>query len=85
MLATLKNKITGFMIWNQIRRQNMERGDQLIETLGTILIAVVILYIFRTSLSDLFKSTLEAVSAKVTDLFNTNVSGTGGASDPVNP
>ena len=48
-----------------------ERGDQLLQTIGIIAIAVAILIIFRHSLIDLFNSALETTTNAVTNLFNT--------------
>lgn len=52
-------------------RAKKERGDQLLQTIGIIAIAVAILIIFRHSLIDLFNSALETTTNAVTNLFNT--------------
>ncbi len=47
--------------------EEREPGDQLVEVLGVIIIAVVILFIFRSQLVDLFNAAMNTVKTKVTN------------------
>lgn len=49
---------------------DVESGDHLVEVLGTIIIAVVILIFFREKITDLFKNMITETSNKVNNLFN---------------
>lgn len=49
-----------------------EKGDHLLEVLGTIIIAVVILILFKDSITNIFKNALGQTTNSVNDLF-TNV------------
>ena len=72
MLSRIKNFV--------VRKQNqfalrmagvkMEDGDHLLEVLGTIIIAVVILIFFRKQIVDLFNSAMTSTNTKVNNLFN---------------
>lgn len=72
MLSRVKNFV--------VRKQNqfalrmagvkMEDGDHLLEVLGTIIIAVVILIFFRKQIVDLFNSAMTSTNTKVNNLFN---------------
>ena len=80
MVKTLGNKITSTKnrIFNYIAckqcgvtvEAKKEDGDHLVEVLGTIIIAVVILVFFRQQIVDLFNDMMDSVSQKTTDLFN---------------
>lgn len=71
MLSRVKNFV--------VRKQNqfalrmagvkMEDGDHLLEVLGTIIIAVVILIFFRKQIVDLFNSAMTSTNTKVNNLF----------------
>lgn len=50
-----------------------EQGDHLLEVLGTIIIAVVILIFFRKQIIDLFNGAISKTTNSVSDMF-TNVS-----------
>ena len=72
MLSRVKNFV--------VRKQNqfalrmagvkMEDGDHLLEVLGTIIIAVVILIFFRKQIFELFNSAMTSTNTKVNNLFN---------------
>ena len=47
----------------------MEDGDHLVEILGTIIIAVVILIFFRDQITDMFDNLMSQTNTKVTELF----------------
>lgn len=49
-----------------------EQGDHLLEVLGTIIIAVVILIFFRAQIIDLFNSAISNTTQSVSNMF-TNV------------
>lgn len=53
----------------------MEDGDHLVEILGTIIIAVVILIFFREQITDMFNDMMNQTETKVNALF-TNVTST---------
>jgi len=48
----------------------LEAGDQLLEVLGIIIIAVVILIFFRKQIIDLFKNAMTNTNTKIQGLFN---------------
>lgn len=50
-------------------RNEVERGDHLLEVLGTIIIAVVILVMFREKLTNLFSDALNKTTNQVTEMF----------------
>jgi len=52
-----------------------EHGDHLLEVLGTIIIAVVILIFFRAQIIDLFNGAISNTTKSVNDMF-TNVNTT---------
>ena len=47
-----------------------EQGDHLLEVLGTIIIAVVILIFFRQQIIDLFNGAISKTTNSVSDMFN---------------
>ena len=47
-----------------------EEGSQLIEVLGTIIVAVVLLILFKDKIKSLFSNTLNTTDTKVNGLFN---------------
>lgn len=48
-----------------------ERGDHLVEVLGTIIVAVVLLFLFRNQLKNIFTGALSSTSDATNQLFNT--------------
>lgn len=48
-----------------------ERGDHLVEVLGTIIVAVVLLFLFRNQLKNIFTGALSSISDATNQLFNT--------------
>lgn len=46
-----------------------EEGSQLIEVLGTIIVAVVLLILFKDKIKSLFNNTLTTTDESVTNLF----------------
>lgn len=50
--------------------QEVERGDHLLQVLGTIIIAVVILILFKDTIVNIFKSALGKTTNSVDGLFN---------------
>lgn len=56
-------------------RNEVERGDHLLEVLGTIIIAVVILVMFREKLTNLFSDALNKTTNQVTEMFGNMVEG----------
>lgn len=51
-----------------------EKGDHLLEVLGTIIIAVVILVLFKSAILNIFTSALNNTTSSVSNLFS-NVTG----------
>lgn len=49
-----------------------ERGDHLIEVLGTIVVAIVLLFLFRGQLMNIFNTATEKTNNSVTNLFDGN-------------
>ena len=49
---------------------NMEAGDHLLEGLGTIIIAVVILILFKSAILNIFTSALNNTTTSVSNLFS---------------
>ena len=58
-------------------REEREDGDHLLEVLGAIIIAVVILFFFREQIIEIFRNAMGKVGTKVDNMFN-DVSTTGG-------
>ncbi len=56
-------------------RNEVERGDHLLEVLGTIIIAVVILVMFREKLTNLFSDALNKTTNQVTEMFGNMTEG----------
>lgn len=54
-----------------------ERGDHLVEVLGTILVALVLLAIFREKLIEEIKEVMKNLSDKFGELFGDATSGAG--------
>lgn len=52
-----------------IRDEKKEKGDHLVEVLGTVIIAVVLLILFRKQIGALFNNALNQTSNKTTNLF----------------
>ena len=48
-----------------------EPGDHLLEVLGTIIIAVVLLALFKDKIKEIFTTALGTTSGRVNDLFET--------------
>jgi len=51
-------------------RAKKEKGDHLLEVLGTIIIAVVILILFKNSIVNIFTNALNNTTSSVNNLFN---------------
>lgn len=49
---------------------NKEKGDHLVEVLGTIIVAVVLLFLFRNQLKNIFTSALNSTGTATNELFN---------------
>ena len=47
-----------------------EEGSHLLEVLGTIIIAIVILVIFKGQIVNIFNNAMEQTSTQVSNLFN---------------
>lgn len=83
MVKTLSNKITSTKnrLFNYIAckqcgvtvEAKKEDGDHLVEILGTIIIAVVVLFIFRDRIIALFNSMMNKTDGAATNLFNKTV------------
>lgn len=50
-------------------KAEMENGDHLIEVLGTIIIAIVLLVLFRSQVTALFKQILQQTTNRAGELF----------------
>lgn len=70
-LSYAKNKALNYIACKQCGVK-MEDGDHLVEILGTIIIAVVILIFFRQQVTDMFNNMMNQTNTKVDQLF-TNV------------
>lgn len=70
-LAYAKNKALNYIACKQCGVK-MEDGDHLVEILGTIIIAVVILIFFREQITQMFNNMMTQTNTKVDQLF-TNV------------
>lgn len=75
-MKTLKNFATKFQNGLMMKMAGVttevEKGDHLLEVLGTIIIAIVILIMFKDSITNIFKSALGETTNSVNGLF-TNV------------
>lgn len=54
--------------------KKMERGDQIVEILGIIIVAVVILFLFRDKVKSIFETLLTTVQNNLNTLFNGKLS-----------
>ena len=70
-IRNVKNRALNYIACKQCGVK-MEAGDHLVEILGTIIIAVVILIFFREQITDMFNNMMNQTETKVNDLF-TNV------------
>jgi len=68
MFNSLCSKVTCALV-----TRKKENGDHLIEILGVILIAIIILFIFRDQIQAIFKKLLTTISAQIDALFNNGV------------
>ena len=57
-----------------LSERKMERGDQIVEVLGIIIVAVVILFIFKDKVSEIFNNIMGTVFDKLKALFGTGTS-----------
>ena len=83
MVKTLSNKITSTKnrLFNYITckqcgvtvEAKKEDGDHLVEVLGTIIIAIVVLFIFRDQIVALFTKMMNGVSNSADSLFNKGI------------
>ena len=69
MIVGLENKYM-FRMAGVDTAQEVERGDHLLEVLGTIIIAVVILILFKDTIVNIFRSALGKTTNSVDGLFN---------------
>lgn len=67
MFQNAKAKISNYVM---CKAAGVECGDHLVEVLGTIIIAVVILIFFRAQITNLFNNMIQETSNKVNNLFN---------------
>lgn len=70
MFTKIQNKLDNAVIAAKCRLAAREEGDHLLEVLGTIIIAVVILIFFRSQMVDMFQTAMNGTSTRVTDMFN---------------
>lgn len=75
MFVNLENKFMLRSAGIKETAEVTERGDHLLEVLGTIIIAVVILILFKDTIVNIFTSALGKTTNSVDGLFNsaTNV------------
>ena len=68
----MKNLITKAQNYASMKLAGVktEEGSQLIEVLGTIIVAVVLLILFKDKIKNLFTNTLKTTDESVTNLFN---------------
>lgn len=66
LMNTLCSKVACFFV----TREKKEAGSHLFEILGTILVALILLVIFRDELQTIFRDVMKKVSDAVTALFN---------------
>lgn len=69
-LGTLKDRFMSYVMLKQCGVQT-EAGDHLVEVLGTIIIAVVVLILFREQITNLFKTIMTKTNNQVDSLFTT--------------
>lgn len=69
MRSFITNAQTKLMMRMAGVKPEMEKGDHLLEVLGTIIIAVVLLIMFKGRITNLFQNALTATDSSVTNLF----------------
>ena len=67
-IRNVKNRALNYIACKQCGVK-MEAGDHLVEILGTIIIAVVILSFFREQITAMFENLMNQTNSKVTELF----------------
>lgn len=67
MFQNAKAKISNYVM---CKAAGVECGDHLVEVLGTIIIAVVILIFFKDQISNMFNNMMSQTNEKVSNLFN---------------
>lgn len=67
-IRNVKNRALNYIACKQCGVK-MEAGDHLVEILGTIIIAVVILIFFREQITAMFENLMNQTNSKVTELF----------------
>ena len=79
MFTKLTNKIDNVILAAKCKLAAREEGDHLLEVLGTIIIAVVILIFFRSQMVDMFQNAMNGTSNRVNEMFDnvaaTNIGG----------
>lgn len=65
-LAAMKAKAAGLVMGTK----DFEPGDHLLEVLGVIIIAVVLLIFFKDEISNLFENAINGTTTKTNALFN---------------
>lgn len=60
------------------RWEKHEKGDHLIEVLGTVVVAVAILMVFYKWMIPMFNSTTASAETKIESMFNTTIGGDNG-------
>jgi len=74
MVTTIRNKAKNLALRAQsavlTRGRSVEAGDHLLEVLGTIIIAVVILVLFRDQILSIFDSSLGKTNDAINGLFD---------------
>ena len=67
-LTNLKTSI--MMRMCKVKPERKESGDHLVEVLGTIVVAVVLLIIFQDYVKELFDNIMDKVSGVIDDMFD---------------
>ena len=76
MIQSIKEKAKNGIVrvQNAVMLKNggckLESGDHLIEVLGTIIVAVFLLFIFRNSIANIFNNATASTETKLNSMFN---------------
>ena len=69
-MKNMLNKICSKVTCAFVTRERKESGDHLVEILGTILIAVVVLLFFKDEILKIFEKVFDSVATSIESLFS---------------
>ena len=71
MKTNMMMRLAGVKPEKKFSLTKTERGDHLLEVIGTIAIAMVILLLFKDKIVEIFQNAMDHAGTDIEDLFNT--------------